>query len=56
MVANGETPKWDKDSKKWVNGTTAEASVGGTQSSAPVTVSQDPQANEEPGEEEDLPF
>jgi hypothetical protein len=53
MVANGETPKWDKDAKKWVNGTTAEASIAG---GAPetTTIPEDPQADVEP--DEDLPF
>jgi hypothetical protein len=55
MVANGETPKWDKDSKKWVNGTTAEASVGGNTAGAPTTL-PDSQEHEEPEAEEDLPF
>jgi hypothetical protein len=50
MVASGETPKWDKDTKKWVNGSTAETTVGGT------VIPDDPQAGEAPEEEEDLPF
>jgi hypothetical protein len=55
MVANGETPKWDKENKKWVNGTTEESNVGGGGSSD-TTIPEDPQAGEEPDPEDDLPF
>lgn len=54
MVANGETPKWDADSKKWVSNSQAEAVIGGGSGESedePV----DPQANDEPVEDE-LPF
>lgn len=54
MVANGETPKWDPDSKKWVSSSETEMTIGGVPSS--VTETEDPQANEEPVEEEELPF
>jgi len=54
MVANGETPKWDKDAKKWVNGSTAEASIGGATSSDAAIIPDDSQAGDEP--DEDLPF
>ena len=50
MVANGESPKWDPDSKKWVSQSEAEATVGGV--NTPVVV--DSQENDEP--DEDLPF
>jgi hypothetical protein len=50
MVANGETPKWDQDTKKWVSNSQAEATVGGSQ----VPIPEDSQENEPP--EEDLPF
>jgi hypothetical protein len=53
MVANGETPKWDSDNKKWVSNSTAEETVAAGK--APVNVPVDPQENEEPTEE-DLPF
>ena len=52
MVANGETPKWDQDTKKWISNSQAEATVGGGQ----VPVPDDPQAGDTPEEEEDLPF
>jgi gp32 DNA binding protein like len=50
MVANGETPKWDQDTKKWISNAQAEATVGGPQ----VPIPEDSQENEPP--EEDLPF
>jgi hypothetical protein len=50
MVANGETPKWDKEKKKWVSASTSETVIGGSDEPLP----EDPQANEEP--DEDLPF
>ena len=53
MVANGETPKWDKDTNKWVNSSTAEASVGGN-SSADTSLPPDIQENDDP--DADLPF
>jgi len=53
MVANGETPKWNNDAKKWVSSATAEETVAS--GSAPANVPVDPQAEEEPAEE-DLPF
>lgn len=52
MVANGETPKWDSDTKKWVSNSQSETTMGGT--STPEPLPEDPQADNEP--EEDLPF
>jgi len=52
MVANGETPKWDIEAKKWVSNAQAETTIGGA--TAPESVPEDAQANEEP--DEDLPF
>jgi hypothetical protein len=52
MVANGETPKWNMDLKKWVSNTQSETTVGGE--STPPTPPEDPQVNDEP--DEDLPF
>ena len=54
MVANGETPKYDQDAKKWVSNATAEETIAGGKPSANVPV--DPQAENEPEGEEDLPF
>jgi len=51
MVANGETPKWDTDNKKWVSMSEGEATIGST---APIDISEDPQVDEDP--DEDLPF
>lgn len=51
MVANGETPKWDMDSKKWVSNSQGETTIGST---SPNEIPEDPQAGEEV--EEDLPF
>jgi hypothetical protein len=54
MVANGETPVYDKDAKKWVSKSTAEETIGGSDPTKTPIV--DPQANEEPDNEDDLPF
>ncbi len=52
MIANGETPIWDKDGKKWVNGSSAEETVAsGKSTNTPLP---DTQSEDEP--EEDLPF
>jgi hypothetical protein len=53
MVANGETPKWDVDNKKWVSNAQSETTIGGVPAAAAVQP-EDPQANDEP--EEELPF
>lgn len=52
MVANGENPKWDPDAKKWISQATGDETIGGK----PTTVPEDPQANDEPESEDDLPF
>ena len=52
IVANGETPKWDGDSKKWLSASQAEVVVAGDPH--PESGIKDPQEDEEP--EEDLPF
>jgi hypothetical protein len=49
MVAKGETPRWDSDSKKWVSNATGEETIGGSRSSTP-----DLQDNEDTDSE--LPF
>jgi hypothetical protein len=54
MVANGETPKWNNETKKWVSSATAEETVAS--GSAPTNIPADPQAEDTPEEEEDLPF
>ena len=63
MVAKGETPKWSPTAKKWVSESDTEAEetvTGGT--STPETgvkkenVVADPQADDDPSEEDDLPF
>jgi hypothetical protein len=54
MVAQGETPKWDKDAKKWISGSTSESTIGG--SSSETVVVEDSQAGEDPEPEDDLPF
>jgi hypothetical protein len=55
MVAQGETPKWDQEGKKWVSSATAEETVAAGKASANVPI-VDPQAETEPDEEADLPF
>ena len=52
MIANGETPKWDIEAKKWVSNAQAETTIGGA--TAPESVPEDAQANEKP--DDDLPF
>jgi hypothetical protein len=58
LVANGETPKWDSNLKKFVaegqvtSTTTGEANVGNT--GTPHTEPEDPQTDAEP--DDDLPF
>jgi hypothetical protein len=60
MVANGEVPRWDSNSNKWVSNSTGEDTMGQQPSSpstpapAKVPVIEDPQADEEVDEE--LPF
>lgn len=54
MVANGETPKWDIDGKKWISASTAEETIGGSQT--PTNTPVDPQADVEPDSEDELPF
>lgn len=53
MVARGEVPRWDNDSKKWVSNLTSEETIGGgsIKSTTPVV---DPQEDDEV--DEDLPF
>jgi len=54
MVANGETPKYDQDAKKWVSNATGEETISSGKSVVNSVV--DPQINEEPEGDEDLPF
>jgi len=57
MVANGETPKWDMDSKKWVSKTsTGEATVGEDKKINPEPEIADPQADATTTKDDDLPF
>ena len=51
MVANGETPVYDKEAKKYVSKSTSEATIAG---STPAAAPPDPQEDEAP--EDDLPF
>ncbi len=53
MVARGEVPRWDNDSKKWVSNLTTEETIGGTASKSTTPV-VDPQ--EEDDVDGDLPF
>ncbi len=52
LVAKGETPVWDSETKKYVSNTSGEDSVVGTK--APVAPIEDPQEDEEA--DENLPF
>jgi hypothetical protein len=51
MVAKGEIPRWDNDSKKWVSNSSTEETFGTQKVSTPVV---DPQDDAEV--DEDLPF
>ena len=51
MVAKGEIPRWDNDSKKWVSNSSTEETFGTQKVSTPVV---DPQDGDEV--DEDLPF
>ncbi len=53
MVARGEVPRWDSDSKKWVSNLTTEETIGGgaSKSTTPVV---DPQEDDDV--DGDLPF
>ena len=52
MVARGEVPRWDSDTKKWISNLQAEETIRQTQTVSTPMV--DPQVDDEP--EEDLPF
>lgn len=52
MVARGEVPRWDSDTKKWISNLQTEETIGQTQTASTPMV--DPQVDDEP--EEDLPF
>lgn len=49
MVAKGETPKWDSETKKWISNSTEEVTIGRTS-----TVVDDPQDDDDV--DSDLPF
>lgn len=49
MVARGETPRWDSDSKKWVSNLSSEETIG-----SPKSTVVDPQEDE--AADDDLPF
>jgi hypothetical protein len=51
MVAKGEIPRWDNDSKKWVSNSSSDETIGTQKVSTPVV---DPQDDAEV--DEDLPF
>jgi len=53
MVARGEVPRWDNDSKKWVSNLTTEETIGGgaSKSTTPIV---DPQEDDDV--DGDLPF
>ena len=52
MVARGEVPRWDSDTKKWISNLQEEETIRQTQTVSTPMV--DPQVDDEP--EEDLPF
>jgi len=52
MVAKGETPTWDSETKKWISGAKGEDTIVGNKK--PATTIEDPQENEEA--DDNLPF
>jgi hypothetical protein len=54
MVANGEVPRWDSETKKFVSNSQAEETISAPKSTTPSTPVADPQIDEEV--DEDLPF
>lgn len=53
LVANGEVPKWDEAKSKWVSKSTDDATVNSNKEDVEI---QDPQADENPSDGDDLPF
>ncbi len=57
MIAKGEVPKWDSETKKWVSNSMEQETFGNPQTPTPVsqtTTYVDPQADQEA--DDDLPF
>ena len=57
MIAKGEVPKWDSETKKWVSNSMEQETFGNPQTPTPVsqtTTYVDPQADQEV--DDDLPF
>lgn len=54
MVAKGETPVWDSETKKFVSNTSGEDTIAGKKTPAPVAPIEDPQEDEDA--DENLPF
>lgn len=57
MVAKGETPKWSMEGKKWVSDSMEDETVTPPTKPDKKTVAlPDPQENDEPADEDELPF
>jgi len=54
MIAKGEVPKWDSETKKWVSGSTEETTLMSPPASSTKVPDYDPQEND--SEDDDLPF
>lgn len=56
MVAKGEIPRWDNESKKWVSNSSNEETIGTQKSPTPnkTSIIEDPQSGEDG--DDDLPF
>lgn len=54
MIAKGEVPKWDSETKKWVSNSSDETTLMSPPSSKTTVQDVDPQENED--EDDDLPF
>ena len=54
MIAKGEVPKWDSETKKWISGSTEETTLMSPPVSNTKVPDYDPQEND--SEDDDLPF
>jgi hypothetical protein len=54
MIAKGEVPKWDSETKKWISGSTEETTLMSPPVSTTKVPDYDPQEND--SEDDDLPF
>ena len=56
LVALGENPVWDKESKKFVSSVVGEVDLGGTSTVTPKVEVEDPQITATTTTDDELPF